>query len=212
MLYKMFRTFTFLIAFLAFQSLFVFAQTTKKAEIKRIDAYCKTVDAFTKRYKNPQLIYADTSDYNRNSKPKWRKFASGKALEKFREKSETYTIAYNWQKNGKIVKSNFTLFSPSGDWANYVYHNFRADGTLAKVESETRTFNGDLIIIQNFYFNRQGKLLKRSVKYLDLQTQKPIKQTKEFLETRGDFSNDVEYFKKTGKLPFANLLRRKTKD
>ena len=209
MLYKMLRTFIFLLAFLAFQSLFVFAQTNKKAEIKRIDAYCKTVDAFTKRYKNPQLIYADTSDYNQNSKPKWRKFASEKALEKFREKSETYSIAYNWRKNGKIVKSNFTLFSPSGDWANYVYHNFRADGTLAKAESEMRTFNGDLIIIQNFYFNRQGKLLKRSVKYLDLHTQKPIKPTKEFLENRGNFSNDVEYFKKTSKLPFASLLRKK---
>ena len=56
------------------------------------------------------------------------------------------------------------------------------------------------------------QIIKKSVKYLDLQTQKPIKSTKEFLETRGDFSNDVEYFKKTSKLPFANLLRRKTKD
>ena len=56
------------------------------------------------------------------------------------------------------------------------------------------------------------QIIKKSVKYLDLQTQKPIKSTKEFLETGGDFSNDVEYFKKTSKLPFASLLRRKTKD
>lgn len=206
---KKFVLFTLLIVFCVLQTLPVFAQANKKAEIKRIDAYCKTIDAFIKRHKNPQLIYADISDYEQNAKPKWRKFASEKALEKFREMSETYSIAYNWQKNGKIIKSNFTLFSPSGDWANYVYHNFRADGTLAKAESETRTFNGDLIIIQNFYFDKNGRLLRKTIKYLDLQTEKPIKPTKEFLENRGNFSNDVEYFKKTSKLPFASLSRKK---
>lgn len=199
----------FVLTFFAFQSSLVFAQTNKKAELKRIEAYCKTVDAFTKRYKNPQLIFADTSDYNENSKPKWRKFASEKTLEKFRETTETYSIAYNWRKNGKIIKSNFTLFSPSGDWANYVYHYFREDGTLAQAESEMRTFNGDLIIIQDFYYDRKGKLLKKTIKYLDLQTQKPITPTKEFLENNGNFSDDVEYYKKTSKLPFANLLRRR---
>lgn len=200
---------TFLTVFLLFHPSPVFTQTAKKAEIKRIDAYCKTVDTFVKRYRNPQLIYADTSDYNETDKPKWRKFASEKILEKFRENTETYSIAYNWQKNGKIIKSNFTLFSPSGDWAQYVYHYFREDGTLAKAESEMRTFNGDLIIVQNFYFNRKGKFLQKTVKYLDLQTQKPIKPSKEFLENKADFSDDADYFKNTGKLPFANLLKKR---
>jgi len=190
-------------------SLLVSAQINKKAEIKRIDTYAKTVDTFVKKYKSAHLVFADVSDYNDDSKAKWRKFASEKALEKFRETTETYTIAYNWQKNGKIIKSNFTLFSPSGDWAQYVYHYFRADGTLAKVESEMRTFNGDLIVIQDFYLGAKGKLLKKTVKYRDLQTQKPIKPTREFLKNNADFSNDVEYFKKTSKLPFASLLKRK---
>lgn len=200
--------FVFFFVIFAFSFLPIAAQTNKKAEIKRIEAYCKTVDAFTKRYKNPQLIYADTSDEN-ESKPKWRRFASEKVLENFREKTETYTIAYNWLQRGKIIKSNFTLFSSSGDWAQYVYHYFRKDGTLAKAESEMRTFNGDLIIIQDFYFDRNGRLLSKTTKYLDLQTIKPIKPTKEFLENKGDFSNDVEYFKMTGKLPFARLLKKR---
>src|SRR5215203_928122 len=188
--------FVFFFVIIAFSFLPTGAQTNKNAEIKRINAYVKTVDALTKRYKNPHLIFADTSDYNEGSRPKWRKFASEKALEKFRETSETYTIAYNWLQRGKIVKSNFTLFSPSGDWANYVYHHFREDGSLARAESEMRTFNGDLIIIQDFYFDRKGKLLKKTVKYLDLQTKKPIKQTKEFLAGKADFSDDAEYYKK----------------
>jgi len=202
------KSLLFLFVIFALSFLPVGAQTNKNAEIKRINAYVKTVDTFVKRYKNPHLIFADISDYNDDSKTKWRKFASEKALEKFRDQTETYTIAYNWLQRGKIVKSNFTLFSPSGDWANYVYHHFREDGSLAKVESEMRTFNGDLIIIQNFYFDRQGRLLKKTVKYLDLQTQKPIKPTKEFLAGKADFSDDVEYYKKTSKLPFANLVKK----
>jgi hypothetical protein len=186
----------------------VVAQKGKNAEIKRIESYVKTLDRFVKN-KKPQLVFADTSDYNDDGKAKWQKFASEKALEKFREeRSETYAIAYNWLQKGRLVKSNFTLFSPSGDWAQYVFHNFRADGTLAHVQSEMRTFNGDLIITQDLFFNPRGQLLKKSIRYADLQTRKPIKPTKEFLENQGNFSNDVEYYKKVGKLPFAGLLRK----
>lgn len=192
---------------LAFQVLGVFAQNTKNAEIKRIEAYCKTVDAFVKSNKNAQLVFADTSDYNDDSKSKWQKFASEKALEEFRETSETYSIAYNWQKNGKLVKSNFTFFSPSGDWAQYVFHCFRTDGTLAKVESDMRTFNDDIIILQTLYFDTKGKLFRKTAQYKDLATKKPKKPSKEFLKNNPDLAIGVDYFKKTSSLPFAKLLK-----
>lgn len=201
---KKFGLFAFLIAFFALQSLFVSAQTNKKAEIRRINAYCKTIDAFVKRYKSPHLIFADTSDYNEGSEPEWQKFASEKTLEKFRETTETYTIAYNWRKNGKIVKSNFTFFSPSGDWAQYVYHYFREDGTLAKVEAQLNTFYGNISVLRDFYFDRKGKLLRKTTKYLDLQTQKPKKP-----DTEDFYDEEVKIFKKTSRLPFASLLRKK---
>jgi hypothetical protein len=86
----------------AFSFLPAGAQANKNAEVKRIDAYVKTLDAFVKRNKKPQLIFADTSDYNEGSRPKWQKFASEKALEKFREKTETYTIARRFARDGRI--------------------------------------------------------------------------------------------------------------
>jgi hypothetical protein len=193
---------------LAFQNL-SFAQTNKRAEIRRIEAYCKTVDAFINRNKKPHLVFADISDYNDDSKAKWRKFASDKALEKFRERSETYTIAYNWRKNGRLIHSAFTLFSPSGDWANYVYHYFRSDGTLAKVKSELRTFYGDLIVLQTLHFDAKGRLLRKTIQYKDLRTGKPKKPEKEYLEGTTDFVSGKDYFKKVNKLPFAKLLRQK---
>lgn len=197
-----------IIAFLLFAVHFIPAQTNKKAEIKTIDAYCKTVDAFVKRNKNPQPIFADISDYNDDSKNKWRKFASEKALKKFREKTETYTIAYNWRKKGKIIQTIFTLFSGSGDWEQYVFHCFRPDGTLAKVKSDMRTFDGDLIVLQDLYFYRKGKLLRKTVQYKDLRTRKPKKLISDYLKSYSDFISDVDYFKKTSKLPFAKLVGR----
>ena len=181
----------------------VFAQRGKTAEIKRIDAYVKTLDRFVKNRK-PHLIFADTSDYDAESKPKWQKFASEKALEKYRaEQSETYTVAYNWLQKGKIVESNFTLFSPSGDWAQYDFHYFRADGSVAKIASELRTFYGDLIVLRDFYFDNKGNVIRRTTRYRDLNTKKPVKKPKD-----SDFSgSEVKTYKTVRRLPFAKLLK-----
>ena len=180
----------------------VFAQRGKTAEIKRIDAYVKTLDRFVKNRK-PHLIFADTSDYDAESKPKWQKFASEKALEKYRaEQSETYTVAYNWLQKGKIVESNFTLFSPSGDWAQYDFHYFRADGSVAKIASELRTFYGDLIVLRDFYFDNKGNLIRRTTRYRDLNTKKPVKKPKD-----SDFSgSEVKTYQTVRRLPFAKLI------
>ena len=183
----------------------VFGQSVK-AEVKTIDAYCKTIDVITKKAKKPDLIFADTSDYtDQNSTPKWQRFASEKALEKFRDKTETYSIALSWRKDGKIVASNLTNFSPSGDWAMYIFHCFRTDGTLARVKSELRTFNGDYIITQTRYFNVNGKQINTTVKYQDLTTRKFKKPTSDF---DSSFS-DEDIFKTTAKLPFAKLITKK---
>ena len=205
---KILKISAFLLVFFAFQFPAVFAQTNKKAEIKRIDLYVKTVNKFVKN-KKPHLIFADISDYEQDSQPKWRKFKSETSLEKFRENSETYTIAYNWLQNSKIIQSNFTLFSPSGDWAHYVFHYFRADGTLAKIESDYRTFVGDFIVLENIYFNKNGKTMKKTVAYKDLTTGKPKQPSKDYLQDNLTLINKADYYQKTSKLPFANLLRKK---
>ena len=198
----------FVILVFALAVLPTLAQKNKTAEIRRIDAYVKTLDALVKKAKAPHVIFANTAEYEENSLPQWQKFESEKALEKFRnETRETYTIAFNWLQRGKIVRSNFTRFSPSGDWTEYTFHSFRADGTLAYAQSEMRTFNGDLIIIQDFYHDSRGRLLKKTVKYRDLMTNKPIKPTKEFLKNNADWLSDTEYYKKTSLLPFAALLK-----
>ena len=185
-----------------------YGQTASPSAIKSIDAYCKTVDGIQKRRKLPDLVFADTSDgYEKSSKPAWKKFASVKALDKFRDKSETYTVAYNWLDRGKIVASNFTFSSPSGDWAEYIYSYYRLDGTLAKAKIDYRTFMGDIMVLQDMYFDRSGKVIKKTVKYEDLTTHKPKKVKKDSFDS--SMLNEVDYYTTTGKLPFAGLVNKK---
>lgn len=182
---------------------FVYSQPGKAEEIKTIDAYVKKTDAFVKRNKNPSLVFADTAF---EGKSKWKQFASEKALEKFREKTETYEIIYAWKQTGRIVETSSTLFSPSGDWAQYVYHYFRENGSLAKVESDFRSFNGDIIIEQEIYFDAKGKQLKKTTRYRDLKTKKFKKVDPESgIPSMGKF----QIFKTAKKLPFAHLLNPK---
>lgn len=176
----------------------IFAQT---AEIRRIDAYVRSVDAA--KTIRPELVFADVSDYTTNEKAKWRKFASERALDRYRNGTEAYTIAYAWRKGGRLVASNFTLSSPSGDWVKYVYHYFREDGSLARVESDYRTFNGDFMVIRRRYFDRNGKQIKNSEKFLDLKTRKPKDASSGVM---GDDAKEVDYYLTTRKLPFAGLV------
>jgi hypothetical protein len=185
----------------------VFAQPKVDASVRQIDAYVRMVDRMMQRRKAPDLIIADVSDYETDV-PEWRAFKTEKDLERFRESTETYTIANNWRQRGRIVSSFFTLFSPSGDWAQYVTHYFRLDGTAAKVIIEMRTFNGDYIVTRSMYFDTRGKLLKKAAKYLDLTTKKPKKPTPEMLDENSGFFPG-EYYKKVSSLPFYSLTRTK---
>ena len=187
----------------------VSAQTARTSTVAGIDAYCKTIDAVTEKRKSPDFVFADVSDYEKNEKAKWQKFDSEAALEKFREKTETYMIALNWRRNAHLVASNFTLFSPSGDWAKYVFQCFREDGTLAKAKSELRTFYGDFVVTEYRYFDAKGKLLRNTIRYSDLTTGKPKNPGKEYLDASANLMKEKDYYMSTRKLPFAKLLGKK---
>jgi hypothetical protein len=189
-------------AFLLFASVTISAQAKSSAEIRRIDFLARSTDRDEK--KANKVIVADVADFDSN-KAEWKLFDSEQKLEKFRDQAEAYTIAFNWKRNGQVIASNFTLFSPSGDWSKFLFHYFRADGSLALVRSELRTFYGDYIVKETRYFDSRGRLIKRSIKYFDLTSGKPKKPTREMREDNPSFYK-VDYFMNARKLPFAELI------
>jgi hypothetical protein len=178
---------------------------SKSAEIRQIDALARSIDTRAKRPKAPKLIFADIANYETDETAKWQKFASEKALERHREKSEAYTIAYVWLEGAKPASTNFTWFSPSGDWVKYVYSYFRPDGSLARVESDYRTFNGDFKVLRRIYFDAGGKEIGRSARFLDLRSGKPKRVPKGGV--MGDDPDETDYFMTASKLPFSHLLK-----
>lgn len=182
-----------------------YAQGKNAGSIRQIDAYVEAVDKIVANRRSRRVVIADVSDENER-RPKWRKFASETAFERFRQNSETFTIVYNWKKAGRTVASNITEFSSSGDWVQYAFHYFRTDGSAAMIRTELRTFNGDFIFIQDRYFDVQGRQINKRSKYLDLRTKKPIKATKEIRNESNGYLSDSAYYKSVAKLPFVRLL------
>lgn len=179
------------------------ASLGQSAAVKTIDSYAATITALTKKRTSPKLVFADVSDVGTEQPSKYQKFASENALEKFRDKSDVYSIAYAWKKAGKVVATNFTLSSPSGDWVKYGNHVFRADGTLAMVESDYRTFMGEFVVIRKRYFDTKGKEIHKTTKIQDLKTNKPKKALDGVM---GDDPDEVDYYLTTAALPFADIL------
>ena len=184
---------------------FLFSLALAQAgEIAKIDAIQRNVERMAKL--RPDLIFADVAGES-STAGDWKKFSSEKALEAHRETSETYSIAYAWRSGGKVAGVTFTLFSPSGDWTKYVHSYYRPDGSLAKSKVDYRTFYGDLIVEQDIYFNKAGKVIKQRDRVLDLTTHKPKKIGPDMREHVASMKKEIDHHMSTSKLPFAKLIK-----
>lgn len=172
-----------------------------QSTVRTIDSYVRSVERIAKV--PSKLVFADTADYQAN-RPNWRRFASESSLEKFREASDAWSMAFCWKIGAKVVGVKIADSTPSGDWARYTDHYFRADGTLARVDSELRTFDGDYIIRQSFYFNAAGRRIRKTVKYFDLRTKEPRPMTDEMKAATNGYL-EFTFYKTTKKLPFAKI-------
>lgn len=197
---KKYRHLFFPLVFLASLLPAAVAQTTPDTPaVKRAKAYAETIEKFVERAKKPHLVIADVSDYNNSEKPVWKSYASEEEFEK--SGAESYMTAYIWKKDGRVVQVNTTYSSPSGDWAEFYFQTYRADGSLARVDRELRTFLGDIIVNRIRFYDEQGGLLKETETYRDLQTRKPVAPTDDYQDVEAG-----EIYLRTKDQPFAALM------
>jgi hypothetical protein len=177
------------------------SQAQNPTGIAAIEAYVRQLDAYARRNAARGRIFADTASYTDGSAPRWQEFKNKRAL----ERAEAYSVANVWtQGAGDALLADFSLSSPSGDWAQYANYYYRADGTLAKLHSELRTFMGNLIVIRDRFYDATGKLLQEKTRYLDLNTRKPRR-----VEAGGFQDIPLKPYAKTSDLPFYSLLKKK---
>jgi hypothetical protein len=168
-------------------------------KVAEIEAYATEIDAYVKS--NPQMerIFADTSSGTKNEAAQWREFKSEKEREGAGDNLNSN--AHVWTRGGKVVGANFTLQSPSRDWVQYVTYYYRGDGTLAKIASTLNTFQGDITVIRDDYYNSKGTFLKGTTHCQDLKTQK--------VKPCGNFQDQpAPLYQKVSQLPFYSSLKK----
>jgi hypothetical protein len=159
-----------------------------------INAYVKQVDRFMKRNDKRRRTFGDVG----NEQAQWREF-KGKVAEGETDPADFDEVAYVWLRKGKVVAVAFTFQSGSRDWAHFVTHYFREDGTLAKIHSRLNTFYGGVSAIRDKYYSSNGKMLRATARYLDIETQKPKKNP--------SFQDEpLPVYLTVRKLPFFKLL------
>lgn len=162
-------------------------------DVASINTYVKQVDRYIKINEKRKRIFGEVGD----KQDVWREFKDKVAKDETPENLDQ--VAYVWTRSGKVVAAAFTFQSGSRDWAHFVTYYFRADGTLAKIHSRLNTFYGNTSAIRDKYYGANGKLLRTTARYLDMDTGKPNKHPN-FQEEQ------LPIYLSVRNLPFFNLL------
>jgi hypothetical protein len=146
-------------------------------------------------------VFADVAIQGRPAA--WKEFATEEDRRKADLGQNLNANAYLWQRDGKVLRTTFTLQSPSRDWALVSLLTYRPDGTLAVLASTMNSFYGDITVKREYVFDGRGILRKKSVKAFEIGTDKP-KDLKAL--GRDFFDMQPPIYRRVRDLPFVHLL------
>lgn len=190
----------FLFAFISvtFVSAPLWSQTTS-SRISTIDRLAAILDSAMARDTDHILIFADTTDYTSDSIPHWIQFPNHEALDT--DYHEVCGQANYYKAKDTTVEIFFFDDSPSRDWAYNISAYYRADGSLAKVDADLRTFYGNVSAETIRYYDDSGKILKQTKTFRDIHTNKRLRNK------HPDYTDEpLEIFHRIKDLPFYRLL------
>ena len=175
------------------------------AAVRSIDGYTREVDRYVSRHQGECRIFANVAaNKTKEKEDRWREFKTQDARNKADAGDNLNENADVCFKDGKVAAAHFMFQSPSRDWAHFVLYYFRADGTLAKLESTLNTFYGHVTARREKYFDAHGKLLQQTEHFYKLGTTrkepKPRGGSDEFID------EPIPIYQKVSDLPFSNLL------
>ncbi|HJX89504.1 MAG TPA: hypothetical protein VJ372_03365 [Pyrinomonadaceae bacterium] len=176
---------------------FAVAQTSNHS-ISEINIYSAEVERFTQINKEHR-IFGDVSSAKTDKTDLWREFKSEKELEDTGNGENLNQMATLWTKQGKVIAAKFNFTSPSGDWNHFINYYFRENGSLAKIDAQLNTFEGNISVVRQRYYNSTGPLIKSTETFRDLETHKPRKSA-DFMD------NPIPIYLKVPDLPFHQLL------
>ncbi|MDT7602866.1 MAG: hypothetical protein QOF61_863, partial [Acidobacteriota bacterium] len=87
---------------------------------------------------------------------------------------------------------------------HFILYYFRADGTLAKIESTLNTFYGHVTARREKHFDASGKLLRQTEHFYKLGTTR--KEPNPYGEPDKFIDEPTPLYKRVSDLPFSHLL------
>ncbi len=169
-------------------------KTPKELLVEEIQKYCSSIDGHgVKRPPDAIVAMAVAGDPPAVG---WQRFQSEDELQNMWKKDGTDDAAYIWFTEGKILFTAYTLQSNSGDWAVYARYCFRGDGAIASIESELRTFEGNISAQRKWFFDSNGEIVQFSETFADLTTDKPTQPGEGF------YNQETPIYKKVTELPY----------
>ena len=149
------------------------AAAHEKSAIEAIDklhGICRAVERAAK----PSRAFAVYTDENYKKPPRWVRRQPAKAM--------VVEELVLFRRGERIRAARLMRTSPSGDWVQYFDYCYRADGTLAFVIADLRTFLGDVRVVDRLYYDAGGRRLRKTRRIFDLKTKKPIAAKRDFQE------------------------------
>jgi hypothetical protein len=135
---------------------------------KNVGDVCLAVERAAK----PHKAFAVYTDENYSKPPRWMRHQPAKAM--------VVEELLLFRRGKRIRAAKLMRTSPSGDWTQYFDYCYRADGTLASVLVELRTFLGDVRVVDKLVFGPDGSQLSKIRRIFDLKTKKPITNKRNF--------------------------------
>jgi len=137
--------------------------------------------------------------------PIWREYKSDQDLDTDKGENIGFSAALVWTRSGRVIAANLTTQVGSGDWVLYATYCFRADGSLARIQSTLDTFHGHVTAEREWLFSSNGKQLQSAESFKDLKSQVPKKPDDSY------FDVPTPVYLRDSKLPFASLLKNNSK-
>lgn len=138
--------------------------------IDKIAGICRAVEQAAK----PSRAFAVYTDEKYEKPPRWVVRRPAKAMV-----VEELVV---FRRGERIRAGRLMRTSPSGDWVQYFDYCYRADGTIAFVLADLRTFLGDVRVVDRLYYAADGRRLRKTRRIFDLKTKKPITAKRDFQE------------------------------
>jgi hypothetical protein len=130
----------------------------------------------------------------------WQRFQSPADLQKVATNASFEDQAWVWKSNGNIVHARITL--PTEGWTTVADYCFQADGTIGFVTSDVDNFTVNEIKRGEWMFDSRGRIQNMKEQFLDLDTGKPKKPERDFIDV------DTTIYFSVATLPFASLLQK----